>query len=52
MYACLFSAFKTNWQCDGATIDALEKKLWQVDSGQIGKTPGSLRVVEETSYTS
>ena len=52
VYACLFSAFETNWQCDGATIDALEKKLWQVDSGQIGKTPGSLRVVEETSYTS
>lgn len=52
MYACLFSAFKTNWQCDGAAIDALEKKLWQADSGQIGKTPGSRRVVEETSYTS
>ncbi|KAI4535765.1 hypothetical protein MG293_014092, partial [Ovis ammon polii] len=35
-YAFSFrSAFKTNWQCDGAAIDALEKKLWQVDSGQI-----------------
>ena len=52
MYECLLSAFKTNRQCDGAVVDALEKKLWQVDSGQIGKTPGSLRVVEETSYTS
>lgn len=52
VYECLLSAFKTNRQCDGAVVDALEKKLWQVDSGQIGKTPGSLRVVEETSYTS
>lgn len=52
MYECLLSAFKTDWQCDGAAVDALEKKLWQVDSGQTAKTPGSPRVVEETSYTS
>lgn len=43
MYECLLSAFKTNWHCDGAAVDDLEKKFWQVDSGKIGKTPGSLR---------
>lgn len=39
-YACLFSAFKTNWHWDGAAIDALEKKLGKLIVGKLVRPQG------------